>query len=129
MSENEMRNDKFNAIIIDPQTDKYLAKVCLNGETFPSSEWVNAPGNLQSFEILSEKKGLWEVWVDQRNVVLRTEHGQRVVKITTYPSEGENQGYLNYISDVKEFGLNSNRAEPKTQSKGKLAFLQTLFGA
>jgi len=129
MPENEIRNDKFNAIIIDPQTDKYLAKVCLNGETFPSSEWVTTPGNLQSFEIVNEKKGFWDVWVDQRDVVLKTEHGQRVVKITTYPADGENQGYLNYISDIKEYNFSSNQVESKTQSKGKLAFLQSLFGA
>lgn len=129
MPENEISTNRFNAVIIDPQTDKFLAQVCLDGETFPTSEWVNACGNLQSFEILDEKKGFWDVWVHQRDVILRTEHGQRIVKITTYPAEGENQGLLNYISDVRKYHDQQTQPEPQPQPKRKLAFLQTLFGA
>ena len=129
MPETEIRTNKFNAVIVDPQTDKFLAKVCLDGETFPSSEWVSSQGNLQSFEILDENKGLWDVWVDQRDVVLRTEHTHRIVKITTYPADGENQGFLNYISDVKEYSHSQTQLADQPKSKGKLTFLRALFGA
>lgn len=128
MPKNEDQNTKFRAVIIDPKTDKFLAKVCLEGDTFPSSEWVNVEGNLQSFEILDEKKGFWDVWLDQRDVILRTEHSQRVVKITTYPPEGENQGFLNYISDIKEYPNQQAQLDDQLKSKGKFTFLRALFG-
>ncbi len=129
MPKNEIRANKFNAIIIDPKTNKLLAKVCLNGDPFPTNEWVSTSGNLQNFEILDEKKGLWEVWVHQSNVILRTEHGQRVVKITTYPTDGENHGLLNFISDVKEYQNIHTQSETQPQSKKKITFLRTIFGA
>lgn len=128
MPENLTVSNKFNAIIVDPRTDKFLAKVCLDGRTFPSNEWISTQGNLQSFELLDEKKGFWDVWVNQREVILRTEHTQRVIKITTYPTEGENQGFLNYISDVREY-KKSIQHEDQSKPKGKLTFLRALFDA
>ena len=128
MPEVKSDNNKFKAIIIDPKTDKYLAKLYLDGETFPSNEWINIQGNLQSFEILDENKGLWEAWVDQRDVILRTEHTQRIVKITTYPAEGENHGFLNFISEVKDYQSHQPNPGPQSSPKKKLTFLRSLFG-
>ncbi len=128
MPENTRETSKFNAIIIDPLSDRFLAKVCLEGETFPTNEWISDQGNLQSFEILDEKKGLWDVWVDQRDVFLRTEHSQRIVKIATYPTDGENQGFLNYISDVKDYQNLPSHPKSHSSPKKRLSFLRTLFG-
>ena len=117
--------DPSIAIIVDPQTSKSLGGLRLVGEPVAPSEWIHANGDLQSFEILGDRADLWDVWVQQKEVLLRSETGQRLVKIMTYPADGENQGYLDFVGAFEYFP-----AKSKTQIstlKG-LAFIQSLLG-
>ncbi len=129
MSENESGTQKPNAIIINPTTEKILGQVSLVGDPVPATEWISTNGAIQSFVIVEGKENLKEIWAQQAVVLLRTTHGQRFIKIVTYPSEGENQGYLDYTSDfVISPKLMSERKTRLLTQRG-FAFLQSLFSA
>ena len=120
---------KSNAIIVNPATEKILGQVSLVGDPVPATEWISTNGALQSFEIVDGMEQLKGIWTQQEAVLLRTTHGQRFIKIVTYPSDGENQGYLDYTSDfVLSPKLTSERKSRLLIKRG-FAFFQSIFSA
>ena len=129
MSENGNSTHKSNAVIINPATEKILGQVSLVGDPVPVTEWISTNGALQSFVIIDGRDQLKGIWAQQEAVLLRTTHGQRFIKIITYPSDGENQGYLDYTSDfVLSPKLTSERKTRLLTHRG-FAFIQSLFSA
>lgn len=125
MTRENLITDPSIAIIVDPQTKKTLGGLRLVGEPVQPSEWIQASGELQSFEILGDRSELWDVWVQQKEVFLRTETGQRLVKIMTYPADGETQGYLDFVGTFEHFPAKSNT---RISTLKGLAFIQSLLG-
>lgn len=126
MTRDNILDDPSIAIIVDPQTNKIFGGLQLTGELMPDSEWLSASGELHSFEILGDRLDLWDVWIHQKEVLLRNGTGQRLVKIMTYPTEGEKQGYLDYVGVFERFPAES---KPQRSTLRGLAFLQSLLGA
>ena len=129
MYKNENSTHKSNAIIVNPATEKILGQVSLVDDPVPATEWISTNGALQGFKIVDGMEQLKGIWAQQEVVLLRTTHGQRFIKIITYPSDGENQGYLDYTSDfVLSPKLTSERKSRLLTQRG-FAFLQSLFSA
>ena len=129
MSENGNSTHKSNAVIINPATEKVLGQVCLVGDTVPATEWISTNGALQSFVIVDGREQLKGIWAQQKVVLLRTTHGQRFIKIITYPSDGENQGYLDYASDIVLSPKLTSERKSRLLTKRGFEFLQSLFSA
>jgi hypothetical protein len=125
-----MNTNKIQATLLDPQTAKPLAQISLDGEPIRANELISASGSLQGFTILSGNGELHEVWFDQQPVLLRTGNIQQLVKIATYPTDGENQGHLEIIPGTKEFCREEEerQSQPKHQIQRALALFQTLLG-
>jgi hypothetical protein len=68
---------------------------------------------------------LRQVWHYQEEVLLLTKIGQRKIKIITYPTEGETQGYLDYVSELKPHNAPQSSLKPIVQ-RG-LAYIQSLL--
>jgi hypothetical protein len=113
------------ALIVDPQSDKSLGGVNLLGDPISSDGWISANGQMQSFELVSDRADLWDVWIHQKEVYLRTEKGQRLVRIMTYPAEGESQGFLDMHGDFEFFPAKS---KSRISAQRSLAFIQSLLG-
>jgi len=129
MYKNENSTHKSNAIIVNPATEKILGQVSLVDDPVPATEWISTSGALQSFEIVDGMEQLKGIWAQQEVVLLRTTHGQRFIKIITYLSDVENQGYLYYTSDfVLSPKLTSERKSRLLIKRG-FAFLQAMFSA
>ena len=126
MTRDNILTDPSIAIIVDPQTNKIFGGLQLTGELMPDSEWLSSSGELHSFEILGDRSDLWDVWVHQKEVLLRNGTGQRLVKIMTYPAEGEKQGYLDYVGVFERFP--AEQKSRRSTLRG-IAFLQSLLGA
>ena len=125
MAANDKNQNSSIALIVDPQTDKSLGGVRLLGNPVSSDGWISASGDLQSFELVGERSDLWDVWIQQKEVFLRTEKGQRLVRIMTYPAEGENQGYLDLHGEFELFPVKS---KSRISAQRGLAFIQSLLG-
>ncbi len=125
MTSDNISSDPSISLIVDPQTNKILGGLKLTGELLPTSEWISSSGELHSYEILGQRADLWEIWVQQKEVLLRNSSGQRLVKFTTYPADGEKQGYLDFISAFEQFPVKS---ETRISALRSLAFLQSLLG-
>jgi hypothetical protein len=127
MLETETFANKSIATLIDPQTDESFGKISLVGDPISASQWISASGDLQSFVILGSREDLWDVWVQQKEVLLRSKYSQRLVKIVTYPAEGETQGYLDLISEAQELVREQPKLEQTKRTQRGLAFLQSLL--
>ena len=103
MSENDSHNGKYVAIILHPDSEKVLGRISLVGDPIPASEWIRTNGPLQGFAIIDGRDQLEQAWVNQDDVLLRTDYGQCSIKIVTYPTEGEDQGYLDFTSEIETF--------------------------
>jgi hypothetical protein len=127
MTENEANHDKSAAIIFDPDTEEVLGRITLVADSMPATEWISTKGPLQGFAIKDGRDHLQQVWVNQDEVLLRTDYGQCFVRIITYPTEGEDQGYLDFTSELQ--ALPSVPSERKTRilTQRGYAFLQSLF--
>ena len=116
MHKNESSNQKSIAILVDPDTEKLLGRISFVGNPVPATEWILTNGPLQGFEIIDGRDQLQKVWAYQKEVLLRTSYGRCFVRLVTYPTEDENQGYLDYTSDFEIL--------PETQSEPMLNWLR-----
>jgi hypothetical protein len=116
------------ASIHDLQSGQLLAQIKLEGSPIPVNELLSANGQLQGFTILSSSGGLREAWYNQRIILLRVGNSQRQIRIKTYPSDGEMQGFLDFIPGTL---TNCQQANIKSQTRSRrgLALIQTIFGA
>ena len=128
MAKTETFVNKSIATLIDPETKETFGKVSLVGDPISASQWISTSGNVQSFVILGDREELWDVWVQQREVLLRSQSSQRLVKIVTYPAEGETQGYLDFISESQEIIKEQPKLKQSNRTPKGLAFLQSLLG-
>ena len=90
----------MESIILDPQTGKSLTKIFLVGDPVPADRMISTSGKLQGYVILSKKENLWRPWMEQQKVLLRTKDMQHLVRIVTFPTTGDQQGYLDVIGTV-----------------------------
>ena len=127
MSENESNFHKTVTDVINPKTEKLIGRISLLGNPVPVSDLICANGLLQKFFIVEGWKSLREVWVSQEDVLLRTNGGQCYIKITIYPTEGENQGFLDFTSDFEISGKLPTDDKAKVLSQRGLAIIQSLF--
>ena len=125
MSKNKPQTDLSITLVIDPLTEKCLGEIHLAGDSMPASDWIDASGELQSYSILGSRSELWQIWVNQKEVLLRTKLGQRPARIITYPAEGETEGYLDYIGVFEAY---PSEPEAKHTVQKGLAFIQSLLG-
>jgi hypothetical protein len=126
MSKTSVNSDSAVLFIVDPQSENILGEIFLVGEPVSASEWIGSNGLLQRFEIIDGMDDLRMVWANQEEVLLQTNYGQRKIKIVTYPTEGETQGYLDYTSEIKPYNQTQSVSKPSIQ-RG-LAFIQSLLG-
>lgn len=124
-----MNVNASQAIIINPQSGKPISEISLDGEQFQADKAISTSGCLQGFTILSGNGELKKAWLNMKTVLLRTDEVQQRVMITTFPTLGENHGYLETIPETRK---NDDTEEGKTQARHQfrrgLAVLQTLIG-
>jgi len=115
------------ASVHDLNSDQMLAQIKLEGSPIPVDELLSTNGQLQGFTILSGGGSLREAWYNQRIILLRIGNSQRQIRIKTYPSDGEGQGFLDFIPGTL---TNCKQANTKLQnrSRRRLALIQTIFG-
>ena len=128
MPESKLYLHKPTFAVIDPQTNKQLGQISLIGEPVPASEWMSVSGSLQGFVILDGMNNLRRVWINQDEVLLRTEYMQRYIKITTYPADGEKQGYLDFVGEFEKIQAAPSKSKVRISTQRGLAFLQSLLG-
>ena len=104
---------EMDSTIIDPRTGKPMAQICLVGEPVPADRMTSTNGRLQGFIILSDQENLWRAWVEQYRVLMHTDGAQSVVRIVTYPTVEDKQGYLDIISIVN--ADNQSAVQPKAR--------------
>jgi hypothetical protein len=126
MSEIFTDSNKDILYIMDPHLQEIIGEISLIGDPIPVGDWIGSNGPLQRFEILRGIDALREVWANQEEVLLLTKYGQRNVKIITYPTEGETQGNLDYVSELIPYRNPRPASKPLVQRS--LAFLQSLLG-
>lgn len=127
MTENESYPQKSIAIVTNQETDKLIGRISLVGNPVPATKWINANGPLQGFVIIDGREFLKDAWSHQTEILLSTYIGQRTIKIVTYPTEGEDQGYLDFTSDLEVFPTNQSEGKTRISTKRGFAFLQSLF--
>jgi hypothetical protein len=125
-----MNMDQTQATLLDPQSGKLLAKITFSGAPIQVDALMSNSGSLQGFTILSNPGSLWEAWFNQKAVLLRNGKTQQLIKIVTYPTSGDNEGYLDYIPGTMRYFVEErtqSRSKPKLQSRRWLALLQALL--
>ena len=127
MPENESLIDKSIAFVINPETNKSIGRISLVGNPVPATKWINASGPLQGFIIVDGRELIRDAWSYQHEVLLQTYIGQRTIKIVTYPTEGEDQGYLDFTSELEVSPKIQAERKNRLLSKRGFAFLQSLF--
>jgi hypothetical protein len=120
---------KREATIIDPQTGKSLAEIVLIGDLIKANRLISQSGHLQGFKILSGRGELQEAWFDNQKLLVRSGDIQQLVKVATFPTEGENPGYFDLIPGTKEFLKQEAKSGLNTRAKRRLAIIQTLLGS
>lgn len=118
---------KLIVVIVDPEMEKPLGRISLVGGTLPSTEWIRGNGPLQSFEVVDGWDRLRNVWISQKEVILRTDYVHRRIRIVTYPTEGENQGYLDFTSDFVISPKPSAERKARLLFQRGFSYLQSLF--
>lgn len=127
MPETLANSENAHLLVVEPQSKNPLGEILLVGDPIPVSDWLGSNGPLQRFEIISGRHTLRKVWADQDEVLLLTKFGQRNIRITTFPTEGEMQGHLDYTSELVPY--RNLRTSPNPFIKRGLAFIQSLLGA
>ena len=127
MSENESNQDKYTANVIDPEKEKVIGQISLIADILPATEWISTNGPLQGFAIQDGRDRLREVWANQEEVLLRTDYKQCFIRIITYPTEGENEGYLDFTSELQALPNSPSEQKTKILEQRGFAFLQSLF--
>jgi len=120
--------DKPTFAIIDPQTNKQLGQISLIGKPVLASELMSVSGSLQGFVILDGMKNLRRIWINQDEVILRTEYMQSYIRITTYPADGETHGYLDIVGEFEKIQATPSKSKTRISPQRGLAFLQSLLG-
>jgi len=128
MVKTDSSENKSIAVLIDPQTDETFGMISLVGDPVSASEWIGTSNDLQSFAILGDREELWNIWVQQKEVLLRNNHSQRLVKIVTYPAEGEIEGYLDFIGEAEELVKEQPKSKFMNRPIKRFAFIQSLLG-
>ena len=126
MFKSEADSYKSEAIIIDPESKEKLGKISLVGEPVPISDWIDSKGPLQRFVIVEGVSDLRDTWYRQEEALLLTKLGQRYIRIVTYPTDGETEGYLDFTSEIKPY--ETVPAKSKLTVQRGLAYLQSLLG-
>ena len=129
MTEDNPSNHQNNVFVISPENNKIIGQLNLIGNPVQVSNLFTNKGSLQRFEIIDGHESLKEVWSYQTEVLLRIKKWQRAVRIITYPTDGENQGYLDFTSEVSEATSFSSAGKAQNLTKKGFSFLQSLFGA
>ena len=114
------------ACIFNPETEKLLGRILIIGNPVPSSEWISANGSLQSFVIVDGRERLKRVWAYQEEVLLRKNYEQCSIKITIFPTDDQNQGYIDYTSDFEISSKVQSEGKTKLLPQLRFAFLQWL---
>jgi hypothetical protein len=125
-----MNIDQSQATLLEPKSGKTLAKITFTGAPIQVDTLMSASGSLQGFTILSSPGPLWDAWFHQKAVLLRNGKTQQLIKIVTYPTSGNNEGYLDFIPGTMRYFVKEqpqSRTKPKLQSRRWLALLQTLL--
>ena len=139
MVKTDSSENKSIAVLIDPQTNESFGKISLVGDPVSASQWIGTSDDLQSFAILGDREELWDVWVQQKEILLRynhlreriaalLSHSQRLVKIVTYPAEGETEGYLDFIGEAEELEKEQPKSKFINRPIKRFAFIQSLLG-
>ena len=121
----KLQNNTAN--ILNPKTNKQIGQIVLIGDQVPATEWINAQGPLQSFVVLEGREHLKTVWMSQAEVLLQVNGNQGLVKIVTYPSEGEDQGFLNFTSEFSKAPDNPSARKSRLLTQRGFSFIQSLF--
>ena len=127
MSKNKSNRDKSTAIVIDPEAKEHLGTILLVGDPVPTSKLIGGNGPLQGFVLIDGREHLRQVWAHQEEVLLLTKYGQRYIKIITYPTEGENQGYLDFTSELEILPKSPSVQKNRMLTQRGFAFLQSLI--
>jgi hypothetical protein len=53
---------------------------------------------------------------------------QSYIKITTYPADGEKQGYLDFVGEFEKIQAVPSKSKARISPQRGLAFLQSLLG-
>lgn len=115
-------------IIINPQTGGLISQISLDEEQFQANNVISTSGSLQGFTILSGIDELRNAWFNKKTVLLRTDKVQQHVKIATFPTLGENHGYLETIPETRiNFDNEEELTKPRFQIRRGFALLQTLI--
>ena len=117
------------ATIIDSLNGKPLGQISLQGKPVRADELLSSSGNVQGYTISSGMEHLWDAWFDQKAITLRIGDIQQKAKIITYPTDGETDGYLDWIKGTRERFVEDRRFRPVFQARKGLALLQALLGA
>ena len=128
MVKTDSSENKSIAVLIDPQTNESFGKISLVGDPVSASQWIGTSDDLQSFAIMGDREELWDVWVQQKEILLRYNHSQRLVKIVTYPAEGETEGYLDFIGEAEELEKEQPKSKFINRPIKRFAFIQSLLG-
>ena len=127
MPEYESFPQKSIAIVINQETNKPIGRISLVGNPVPATKWFYSNGPLQGYVIIDGGEFLKDAWSYQNEVLLRTYIGQRTIKIVTYPTDGETQGYLDFTSELEESPKDQSERKTRILTKRGFAFLQSLF--
>lgn len=114
-----MTTNGIPATIVSLKTGKTLGQISLVGKPIPGDELLSTSGSLLRFQLLADRGKIWKAWLDQQNVLMLTEYGQHIVRIVTFPAEGDNQGHLDCIRKMDEGSGESVHPKPKSRSLKK----------
>lgn len=128
MPESQMNPKPFDGLIVDPQSQAVLGRIRLVGGPVQASQWVSNSGSLQGFVIVGDRDDLWDVWAAQRPVLLRGKSTQRLIRIMTYPADGEQHGFFDYVGEAHAIPVDTKKSKGMDATRRGLAYLQSLFG-
>lgn len=129
LGDQNMNKNPHLATLLNPQTGKLLAQISLDEQHIQVNEVISSSGSLQGFTILSGKGKLHETWFDQKTMLLRTRNMYRLVKIATFPIDGEKHGHLEIIQgNIKDHLPSGRQHQPSHPIRRGFALLQTLIG-
>lgn len=82
--------------VLDPRTDRELARVCLNGHVIRPGGPLGQSGAMRSFTLL--RGSLRDQWAHQHPLILRKEDGREAaIRIAALPVEDGEAGFVEFL--------------------------------
>lgn len=121
--------NKYQAVLLNPKSGELLAQISLDEEHTEVNQAISNSGSLQGFTILSGKTKLHETWFNQKNILLRIGNVHHLVKIVTFPIDGEKTAHLEIIQgNRKDYYPSKGQHQPNHLIQRGRALFQAIIG-